>query len=143
MTASADEPTAVGFWVTKDHGAVVQVEACDSGLCGHLVGLRTDRDPNEIALDTENADPTKRKNPRCGLMLMGALKPVAGRPGKWDDGWVYDPESGSTYTGKMQLDGPNTLRLRGFIGISLFGRTEVWTRETGETKNRCVPPAKG
>jgi len=63
MAASADEPTAVGFWVTKDHGAVVQVEACDSGLCGHLVGLRTDRDPNEIALDTENADPTSGRIP--------------------------------------------------------------------------------
>jgi uncharacterized protein (DUF2147 family) len=140
--AAAQQPSAIGFWVTADHGAVVQIEPCASGLCGHLIGLRTDHQPGTSDLDTENPDPAKRTNPRCGLLLMGGLKPVEGKPGKWADGWVYDPESGSTYTGKMQLDGADTLKLRGYIGISLFGRTETWTRESGETKNRCVPPGK-
>jgi uncharacterized protein (DUF2147 family) len=35
------------------------------------------------------------------------------------------------------MDGPDTLKLRGFVGISLFGRTETWTRESG-TPNRCT-----
>lgn len=140
--ASADEPPAVGFWVTQDHGAVVSIEPCSSGLCGHLVGLRTDRRPNEVPLDDHNPDSAKRSNPLCGLMLMGSMKPAEGTPGKWEDGWVYDPQSGNTYSGTIRLDGPDTLKLRGYVGISLFGRTETWTREAGETKNRCTPPAR-
>jgi uncharacterized protein (DUF2147 family) len=140
--AAADEPSAVGFWVTRDHGAVVAVAPCDSGLCGRLVGLRMDHKPGDPLTDQHNPDPTKRSAPTCGLMLMGGMKP-AGTPGKWSGGWVYDPEDGGKYSGAMRLDGPDTLKLRGYIGISLFGRTEVWTRETGETRNRCVPPSGG
>ncbi len=141
--ASADAPSAVGFWITPDHGAVVQIELCQSGLCGHLAGLRTDRNPADVPKDDHNPDPAKRGNPRCGMMLMGSLKPVKGEATKWEDGWVYDPESGSTYTAEMHLEGADTLKLRGFLGISLFGQTQVWTRETGDTKNRCTPPARG
>ena len=140
---AADEPAAAGFWITPDHGAVVHIEPCDSGLCGNLVGLRTDNKSGEVPKDSHNPDPAKRDTPRCGMTLMGSLKPVQDRPAKWEGGWVYDPESGSTYTAEMQLDGPDTLKLRGYIGISLFGRSQVWTREAGDHKNRCTVPAAG
>lgn len=139
----ADLPSAVGFWVTQEHGAVVQIEPCDSGLCGKLVGLSTDHADGDVPLDVKNPDAAKRNRPRCGLMLMGSMKPAKDNAGKWEDGWVYDPESGNTYSGSMRLDGADTLKLRGYIGISLFGRTETWTRESGASKNRCVPPGQG
>ena len=139
--AVAEEPGAVGYWITPDHGAVVQVSQCGEALCGTVVGLRTDRKANEEPLDSQNSDPAKRSRPRCGLLMMGSLKPASGSTTKWGDGWVYDPESGSTYSAQMQLDGPNTLNLRGYMGISLLGRTQTWTRETGDSKNRCTPPA--
>jgi uncharacterized protein (DUF2147 family) len=135
-----DAPSAAGFWITPDHGAVVNIVPCDSGMCGYIVGLRTDHAPGDVPRDVKNHDPAKRNEPTCGLMMMGSLKPAAGTPGKWEGGWVYDPDSGDTYTAQMQLDGANTLNLRGYLGISLFGRTQTWTRETGETKNRCTKP---
>ena len=46
----------------------------------------------------------------------------------WKGGTVYDPKSGKTYSGKMTLVSPNKLDMRGFVGISLFGRTTTWTR---------------
>jgi uncharacterized protein (DUF2147 family) len=141
--AVADEPAAAGFWITPNHGAVVQIESCASGLCGHLVGLRTDHKPGDVLEDLKNPDQAKRKAPLCGLVMMGSLKPVKGSATKWEDGWVYNPDSGSTYTAQMQLDGADTLKLRGYLGISLFGETQTWTRETGENKNRCVPPGAG
>lgn len=141
--AYADEPSAIGFWVTPDHGAVVNITSCDSGLCGHLVGLRNDHKPGEVPKDVHDPDVAKRNDPMCGLMLMGSLKPVKGSATKWENGWVYDPESGSTYTAEMRLDGPDKLKLRGYLGISLFGRTQDWTREAGETKNRCTVPTGG
>jgi uncharacterized protein (DUF2147 family) len=46
----------------------------------------------------------------------------------WKDGRIYDPKNGKTYNVKMTLTSPNEISMRGFIGVSLFGRTEVWTR---------------
>ena len=47
---------------------------------------------------------------------------------KWENGTIYDPKSGNTYSCTMELDGPDKLKVRGYIGISLIGRTDVWTR---------------
>ena len=75
--------------------------------------------------------------------MMGSFKPDSSNPGKWVGGWAYDPDGGSTYSGQMELADPNTLKLRGYVGIPLFGRTETWTRESAAPPhNRCtVPPA--
>ena len=136
----ADEPSAVGFWVTPEGGSVVQMMPCDSGLCGSIVGLRLTRKPGDAPFDQHNPDAGKRNRPLCGLIMAGSLKPAKGSTTKWEDGWVYDPDSGSTYKAEMKLDGPDKLDLRGYVGISLFGRIMSWTRETGETLNRCTPP---
>ena len=49
--------------------------------------------------------------------------------GRWVGGRIYDPNSGKTYKGTIrQVDG-NTLKFRGYVGISLFGRTETWKRD--------------
>jgi uncharacterized protein (DUF2147 family) len=141
IARAVDTASAVGFWVTQDHGGVVSIVPCDGGLCGYIVGLRTDHPPNALINDVHNPDPAKRADPICGLGLMGSLKVVKSHPDRWDGGWVYDPESGSTYKAEMQLDGPNVLKLRGYLGISLFGRTETWTRETGDSHNRCAAPS--
>jgi uncharacterized protein (DUF2147 family) len=140
--ALADEPSAVGYWVTPEGGSVVQIEQCGANLCGQIVGLRTTRKPGDSPVDIKNPDKAKRDKPICGLMMMGSLTP-AKTAGKWEGGWVYDPESGDTYKAEMKLDGPDKLDLRGFVGISLFGRTMSWMRETGENKNRCTPPKAG
>lgn len=142
--AKADEPSAVGYWVTPEGGSVVQIMPCDSGLCGAIVGLRLTRKPTDNPLDVKNPDAAKRNQPLCGLIMAGSLKPVKDSTTKWEDGWVYDPDGGDTYTAEMKLDGPDTLKLRGFVGISLFGRTMTWTREPqGGEKNRCTPPKAG
>jgi uncharacterized protein (DUF2147 family) len=49
--------------------------------------------------------------------------------GAWSGGFIYDPNSGKTYRCKLKLKDRNTLKLRGYIGISLLGRTDVWTRQ--------------
>jgi uncharacterized protein (DUF2147 family) len=47
----------------------------------------------------------------------------------WNDGKIYDPKTGKTYSCKMTLSGnKKSLDVRGFIGFSLIGRTSVWTR---------------
>ena len=48
--------------------------------------------------------------------------------GAWKGGRTYDPENGKTYRSSMKLGGDGSLRVRGYIGIPLLGRTEIWVR---------------
>ncbi|MGH9588053.1 MAG: DUF2147 domain-containing protein, partial [Acidobacteriaceae bacterium] len=61
----------------------------------------------------------------CGMKIGTGFKLVD--PNRAQDGKLYDPKSGKTYTGSMTRDG-NKLNLRGYVGIPFFGRTETWTR---------------
>ena len=47
---------------------------------------------------------------------------------RWENGTIYDPKTGNTYSSNLELDGPEKIKVRGFIGISLIGRTDIWTR---------------
>ena len=46
----------------------------------------------------------------------------------WEDGKIYDPETGKEYSCKIKLTNANQLDVRGFIGVSLIGRTDSWVR---------------
>ena len=77
--------------------------------------------------DVNNPDEAKRNTPLKGLVNMRDFK-YSGA-GKWEEGKIYDPKNGSDYSCEMTLTDPNTLEVRGFIGVSLFGRTDVWKRQ--------------
>jgi uncharacterized protein (DUF2147 family) len=62
-----------------------------------------------------------------GLDIMYGFNLSEGKV--WDDGEIYDPKSGKTYSGTITLQGENTLDLRGYVGLPIFGRTSVWTRK--------------
>jgi len=64
-----------------------------------------------------------------GQVILHDLKYEGNR--KWVDGTIYDPQGGKTYRCKVELRSDGTLKVRGFIGISLLGKTQLWTRYTG------------
>lgn len=76
--------------------------------------------------DRGNPDPNLRDRPIVGLQFMRDF--VYAGDKTWVDGKIYDPESGKTYKCKMTLVDDKHLEVRGFVGISLLGRTVVWTR---------------
>jgi uncharacterized protein (DUF2147 family) len=49
--------------------------------------------------------------------------------GVWEDGKIYDPKNGKTYDCVIKLKDNNTLSVRGYIGVTLIGRTDLWTRQ--------------
>ncbi len=51
----------------------------------------------------------------------------------WQGGRIYAPDNGKTYKCKMTMTDPNRLEVRGFIGFSFIGRTEIWIRSDGNT----------
>jgi len=66
------------------------------------------------------------------LVDVEILKDFTFDNGAFTGGTIYDPNNGKTYRCKMWFEptDPNTLYIRGYIGISLFGRTATWTRKT-------------
>ena len=119
-----------GNWLTEKKDGIINVYRCGSEtLCGRIAWFRiAPNDPNPQGLDLHNPDPARRNQPLCGLQFMSGFK--AADPGSWEDGTVYDPDSGNTYQATMKLRPDGTLDLHGYIGISLLGRSEVWTRYT-------------
>ncbi len=75
--------------------------------------------------DAKNPDPKLRSRNIQGLeILSGFVKESK----TYVDGTIYDPKSGKTYSCKMTLKGDDKLDIRGYIGISMLGRSETWTR---------------
>jgi uncharacterized protein (DUF2147 family) len=119
-----------GNWLTEKKDGIVSIYRCGGEtLCGKIAWFRIPpNDPNPQGLDLHNPDPSRRNQPVCGLQFMSGFK--LADPGSWEDGSVYDPDSGNTYHATMKLRPDGTLDLHGYIGISLLGRSEVWTRYT-------------
>jgi glucan biosynthesis protein C len=136
MAGRASAATPVGLWYAEGGAAKVAIEPCGGELCGRVVWLRSPLDDDGCDLrDRLNPDPTLRGRRVEGLEILRGL---ARRPdGTWANGRIYDPGSGSTYTCQLTLDGENRVRLRGYVGIPLIGRTTTWTR-VGAKSRLCA-----
>lgn len=85
-----------------------------------------------LATDTGEAVCDKCTDERKGQKIIGMtiVKGLKEKNGVYQGGEILDPDNGKTYKCKMKLDETgNKLEVRGFIGISLFGRSQTWTRE--------------
>ena len=119
--------TILGNWLTEGGKAVVEIYLCDGRYCGKIVGLKEPKNPDGTdKLDTNNPDPSKRNRKIIGLNIVWGF--TYDGETRWVNGSIYDPDNGKTYSCKMNLEN-DKLKVRGYIGISLFGRTTVWTRK--------------
>ncbi len=127
MVAAADL-SPEGYWLTENGKAVVEFAECDGAqLCGHIVWTANPRDSaGNLKLDVENPDPSLRTQPVCGIRLIGGMQPKSTT--KYEDGWVYNPRSGQTYSAEVSVLSVDRLKMRGFLGISLLGRSQTWKR---------------
>lgn len=76
--------------------------------------------------DSKNPDEKLRSRELIGLTMLNDF--VFDGDETWEDGTIYDPREGKTYSCKITLKSENELNVRGYLGISMFGRTELWTR---------------
>ena len=124
-SASATSP--VGYWETIDDDgktpvSIVHIYRDGESLSGKIVKIvKEGTDPNALC----EACPGELKDkPVVGLRILWGMKEEDGR---WEGGRILDPDSGNDYSCKMVVDG-DKLEVRGFLGFSLFGRTQVWRR---------------
>jgi len=137
MPAVAVQPDdVVGKWMSfrdgRHHGTIEIYRTGAGTYEGKIVwGEHPGR------LDEKNPDPSLRNRLLVGTMILRDFRYQG--ENDWSGGRIYDPDSGHEYRSYMRLDDDgkdmNTLRLRGYVGISLLGRTEKWTRVTATDGN--------
>ena len=123
---AADAVPVTGHWLSESGNGIIAIARCGTELCGKIVWLKEPMRDGAPAVDRRNPDPALRTRPICGLTILGGFRDT--EPGRWSDGWIYSPENGKTYRATLALDADGTLKLRGYVGIPLFGETQIWTR---------------
>jgi len=118
----------VGVWEPSNGKARVKIDKIGSKYFGRIVWLKEPNDPEtgEPKTDKNNPDPTLRNAPLRGYRILKDF--VYEGDNEWSGGTIYDPENGNTYDCVITMTDENTLDIRGYIGISAFGRTDVWKR---------------
>ena len=116
-----------GVWLSADGTGWIKIEIGENGPTGSIAGSPDDAERQRPTdKDDLNPDPALRDRDLLGLTIMHSF--TSAGDGKWKNVRIYDPNSGKTYKCKLTLVDENTLELRGYIGISLLGRTETCTR---------------
>ncbi|HEX9658185.1 MAG TPA: DUF2147 domain-containing protein, partial [Bacteroidota bacterium] len=120
-----DGDQVVGLWLTGEGKAKVKIYELDDHYYGKIIWSKQQEESSEILRDINNPEDTLRTKPIIGLEI---LRDFVYQDDEWVNGMIYDPESGNDYKAKIALPGTNALKVRGYILIPFFGRSEVWTR---------------
>jgi uncharacterized protein (DUF2147 family) len=117
---------AVGHWQVINEkgkpGGQVETYLVDGKLFGKVTQTRPDRPPGELCVKCPG---DLKDQPIEGLVFLRNFRPEGDI---WAGGTVVDPETGKAYKGKIWNVGQDKLRMRGYVGISLLGRTQTWIR---------------
>ena len=122
--ANAQDPIE-GQWFDEKGNARIEIyRAADNKFYGKVAWLREPLRNGRPKVDENNPDPKYRSQPILGMMVLSGFVKDGD---EYEDGIVYDPKHGKRYSCKMKLEG-DRLEVRGYMGISLVGRSTTWTR---------------
>lgn len=120
----------IGRWKTVDDKtgeakSVVEIFADGAEIKGRIVELINPQEPDPKCTKCEGA---KKDQPVQGMEIIWGMKKKSSE--EWAGGNILDPKNGKTYSAKMTLqDAGRKLEVRGFLGISLLGRSQTWHRQ--------------
>jgi uncharacterized protein (DUF2147 family) len=117
---------AIGHWQVMNSdgspGGKVDTYLVNGRLFGKITELRPGRTPNTVC---DKCSGEYKNQLVLGMVVVRDFHPDGD---DWVDGTVVDPDNGKEYKGKIWAEGNDNLKMRGYIGISLLGRTESWVR---------------
>lgn len=125
--AQADK--ILGTWLNEPKDAKIEVYKKGDQYFGKIIWLKNNAndDGSSPKLDRNNEDEKLKSRPIVGINILKDLE-WDEDDNEWDDGEIYDPRSGSTYSLYAKLEDANTLFLKGYIGFAMIGRSTTWTR---------------
>jgi uncharacterized protein (DUF2147 family) len=117
----------LGTWLTNgNEPAKIEIVKLNGQFYGKIIWLKFPDDNNGAKKDINNPNKALKNQKIIGLKILKKFS--FDKDKNWSGGQIYDPENGKTYSCIIKLKEPNTLEVRGYIGISLFGRTEIWKK---------------
>jgi uncharacterized protein (DUF2147 family) len=122
----------VGVWKTGEGTAMVRIYKNGEKYQGKIVWLKEPNDPEtgKPKVDKNHPEEASRARPLLGLVNVWGF--VSTEKNVWEEGSIYDPKNGNTYSCSIKMTSPNTIDVRGFIGVSLIGRSDTWTRQVAK-----------
>ncbi|MBL7811788.1 MAG: DUF2147 domain-containing protein [Bacteroidetes bacterium] len=128
---AGDDEKISGTWLNQEGTSHIQIFKAANGsfsgkFYGKIIWLKEPNENGKPKLDKNNPDSKKRSTPLMGLLVLRDFT-YDKDDKEWSGGTIYDPKNGKTYSCFMKLEGTK-LNVRGYVGVSLIGRTAVWTR---------------
>lgn len=121
LTLASGADPIEGVWRMSDGKATMKVTIEKGKLVGRITAVKD----KSRTHDTKNPDAKLRGRKIIGLPIVwGFYK----KGEKWEGGRVYDSSDGKSYKGKIWMEGKNTLVMRGYVGVSLLGKSAKWSR---------------
>ena len=116
-----------GIWLEEKKESHIEIYKINDMYYGKIVCLANpNNDDGSIKLDKENPDPELKNRNILGLEIIKNLEFIESN--YWANGQIYDARTGKTYELNARLKSKDILLLRGFIGLSLIGKTTNWSR---------------
>jgi len=127
MTLSGNAQSVLGKWHSIDpdtgmHESVIEVYKKEDKVYGKIIQILKEEDKDKTCIECTGKD---KDQPIQGLVIIRGLSKDGD---EWTDGKILDPKNGKLYKCYISLEEENKLKLRGYIGFSLIGRTEYWYR---------------
>jgi uncharacterized protein (DUF2147 family) len=120
--------TIVGVWESEEKNLQIEMFDDHGEVAGIMIYFKCSSDDvMRNSKDTENPDEALTSRSLLGLKLVTELDYKGA--GVWDDGKIYDPNSGNTYEARIHLTGPNTAVVRGYWKFKWIGRSMVFNRK--------------
>ena len=128
----ATHPKALlGRWITESGNLEVDIAPCNPAggntLCGKVVRVLANRSMSAPGTDMAAAD----ARPALGMILLSGLRPADGGSSEYQ-GEIYNRENAKTYRVNLTPAEPEQLLVHAYVGIPLFGKTQVWRRPAAE-----------
>ena len=121
----AEADRLVGVWLTESKDQVEIYKEAD-----RYFGKGVVTPENKNRLDDKNPDKKLRSRRLADVLILKGFEYLG--KDRWGKGTIYDPNNGKTYRCTITMKSDDKINVRGFVGVSLLGRTEVWPRVTAE-----------
>lgn len=117
----------VGVWEPGHGKAKVKISKVGNKYFGKIVWLKEPKnEKGEKKTDVNNPDSKMHDTPLLGYKILKDFEYVG--DGVWENGTIYDPENGSLYSCTIKKKSKTKIEVRGYIGVSMIGRTDTWTK---------------
>ncbi len=132
--AIAQTKAPTGLWLTENKRSAIELYQCKKGeplLCGKIAWIID----GGMQFDTKNPDASQHNKKLCGMTILKGLRMEG--PGKWTDGKVYKADEGDLYDADLEVLSDTQVKLRGYMGMTILGKSQTWTRVSPKDYPRC------